>query len=314
MRTRREAADRAAVDAVQHGVVDAITGGGRRRVRAVSLGVARGAHVRRVVAELLSVGALNRHVRLREVVRADQLVVAGERRPEMGDVRAVTEVAVVERQRVRRSRQAPVDEVGALRPDAGVDHADDDVRAGVVLPAQRRPDVGRAEEAGVVVLRLVERVLLHGEDARNREQPRDLVRRHAGGDAAVGDRERGAELGSVHCALDRKVDPLDLGIGKALVALDRQGVLRERLVRHARARGLEALDPACIRRSRRHGVLDHHRHELRPRQPEQRGIRLRDAPVRMLGSDVRRRLCRLLLRSRQSGRGSRSDADCDEAQ
>ena len=45
---------RAAVDAVEHGRGDAVAGGGRRRVRAVALGVARRADAGRVVAELLA--------------------------------------------------------------------------------------------------------------------------------------------------------------------------------------------------------------------------------------------------------------------
>ena len=119
-------------------------------------------------------------------------------------------------------------------------------------------------------------------NARLREQLADLVRRHAGGDAAVGDGEQLADLRARNRALDARGDPCGLRLGERLVARERLRVLPQRLVRHARAGGLEALDPARVARRRSERVLDHHRHELRARQPEQRGIRLRDAPVRVL--------------------------------
>ena len=93
-RARGDTADRAALDAVEHCRGDAVAGGRRRRVRAVTLGVARRAlPASRCCRTRRPSGARVRHVRGGLGVRADQLVVAGERRAEMGDVRAVAELA-----------------------------------------------------------------------------------------------------------------------------------------------------------------------------------------------------------------------------
>ena len=113
VRAGRDAADRAAVDAVEHGGVDAVARGGRRRVRAVTLGVARRADAGRVVAELVGRRRRRSPGRCQERVGADQLVVAGERRPEVGDVAAVAELAAVGA--AGRSRQAVVGERSGAR-------------------------------------------------------------------------------------------------------------------------------------------------------------------------------------------------------
>ena len=93
VRARRDAADRAAVDAVEHGRRDAVAGGGRHRVRAVALGVARRADAARVVAELVRRRSRFGQVGGEERVGADQLVVAVERRAEVRGVAAVAELA-----------------------------------------------------------------------------------------------------------------------------------------------------------------------------------------------------------------------------
>jgi len=56
-----------------------------------------------------------------------------------------------------------------LRPDAGVDDADDHVRRSVVLSTEARPDSGGADEVSGVAERLLERVALDGSDARDIE-------------------------------------------------------------------------------------------------------------------------------------------------
>ena len=166
-------------------VVDAVTGGRGHRVRAVTLGVARRADFGRVVAELLAVGADVGHVRVGERVGADQLLVAREGLPEVGGsvpppnwqphggLPVVGELMPVG-DSIGFSGQTPV----SMTPTMTFEPA-------LAGAAERRPDGLGADEVGVVVLRLVERVLLDRRHAVDLEDVGDDVRRHLRRDAAV---------------------------------------------------------------------------------------------------------------------------------
>ena len=109
----------------------------------------------------------------------------------MRDVSPVPELAAIGAARWHRSRgQTVIDERGVLGPDARVDDADDDVRRGLVLPAQRGPDSGRTDELRRVTQRLLEVVLLDGDDAAHSQKIGDGVGGHLGCDAAVNRLER----------------------------------------------------------------------------------------------------------------------------
>ena len=190
VRARGDAADRAALDAVERRRGDAVAGGGRRGVRAVTLGVAR-ASTRAVVSLQNSWPSelVVRHVRLRHGVGADQLVVAGERRAEVGDVRAVAEVAVADRQQAAG---------GAGRPRWRSIGCSGQTPVSMTPTTTLLPALAEPPSVGQTLVAPMNAVLSSSgwlsvsfwtaTHARGREQRGDLVRRHPGRDAAVGDR------------------------------------------------------------------------------------------------------------------------------
>ena len=205
-------------------------------------------------------------------VGADQLVVAGEGRAEVSDIAAVAELAAPEA--ARGGAEAARGEHRMFRPDARVDDADDDVAAGIGRAAERRPDGRRADERGVVVVRLLERVLLDRDDAVDLEQVADLVRRDLPRDAAVGRAEGRADLELRRGLLGTSRDLLGQRCRVVVVRLDGRCVGLERLAGHARARGGEAVDAAGVGRRCVEVVLDHDVDERRVRASEERRVGL----------------------------------------
>jgi hypothetical protein len=71
-----------------------------------------------------------------------------------------------------------------LRPDSGVDDADDHTLAGVPLPAELSPDGLRADERGRLVgVGMLERVGVDADDARKGAERRERARRQLNGEA-----------------------------------------------------------------------------------------------------------------------------------
>src|SRR4029077_341076 len=247
-----------------------------------------------LVAELgRTIRAVGGQVRVREGIRADQLVVAGERRAEVRGVSAVAELARVRRD--GRGQARVVGQEGVFRPDAGVDETDQDALAGVRLAAKRRPHRGGAYERGGVALRqrVLEVVFLDRLHTWDREQGLDLVGRDRRRDAAVDGRVARAD----RCRRDGRDDRgggLDLlALDVALVLTDRVAVVLQRLAGLARARRSQAVDTAHVGGGGGVAVLEHHVDRVRARQAEQRRIGL--GYVGRLGrgeSRVRRKLCR----------------------
>jgi len=170
---------RAGTDLVSvDGDVGAVVPCGRRGgVRAVALSVAR----RNVV-----VGRDVLDAEAGEVVpRADELVVARRHRPQLARLADAVPV-----RRDRDSRLAG--ERGALRPDAGVDHADDDAGAGLRAAAELRPHAARRVESEEVRrqgrVRVCELVLREAQHGRLLRQLRGLRGREVGCHAVVRDR------------------------------------------------------------------------------------------------------------------------------
>ena len=226
---------------------------------------------------------------------------------EVRDVAAVAELAAA-RARPDGSRGA-VGEHRVLRPDAGVDDADDDVLACVSEPPSDGQTSVAPMNSVLSSLRLLAASPLHRRDARDAQELRDPVRRNAGRHAAVGEAERRAEANARHCALHRLAYARHLAGRVAAVARDRPPVLREGLAGDARARRLEAANAPAVRRHRVEVVLDHHVHELRAREAEQRPIGLRGVAGERLRSVERRRRSERSVQPQTAGaRCSRSRA------
>ena len=281
-----DATDGAALDAVEDGRGDAVTGGGRGRVRAVTLGVTRRADMGRVIAELLAVGAVVGQVRRGECVRADELVVAAECRPEMGDVPAGRERAAAT-EATGRGAEGSWGEHRVLGPDARVDVAHDDVAACVGGSTERWPDRCRADERGVVVEGVLQGVLLDGSDPVGPEEAVDLVRRHYCLDAA--ERRRvGRANPQPGRGLLRALRELGREVGGVLVVRpDRGGVVVERLSGDPGAGRVESRLAAGVGGRDVIVILDHDADRGRVRPSEERRIALGDRARDGLGTDER---------------------------
>ena len=138
---------------------------------------------------------------------------------------------------------------------------------------------------GVVVLRLVERVLLDGRDAVDLEQVGDLVRRHL---SPRRRRRRSCRLWSMSAAGTAVLIADDDLVGDVRDVLRRTPAPRallscERLAGDARARRGETRDAAGVRRGRVEVVLDHH--------VDRRRVRLRRAATDRSSRARRRPTC-----------------------
>ena len=146
------AADVTTVDAKQRRVVDGAAGGRRRRMRAVSFGIARRADA--AGTKFAGRCADDRKIRVQEHIGANQLVIARER----GIARNAEPAC---KWTARRRIEAVIDKRWVLGPHAGVKHADDHAFTGLNRSADRRPDLRGAEEAGRHIgQRLCDRILL----------------------------------------------------------------------------------------------------------------------------------------------------------
>ena len=288
-----DAADRTALDAVEDRRGDAVAGGRRRGVGAVAVGVTRRADAGVLVTELVCAGPVDGHVGGGHGVGADDLVVARERRAERR-VGAVAELASA--QPTSGRAEAAGGEHRVLWPDARVDDAHDHVAAGLGRSTEGRPDGLGADEGGVVVERMLQRVLLDRYDARRIEERADLIRGDGRLDAAVRGGVRGPDLQARDRRLGARRDRAREIARVRLVGADGGRVLLELLAGHARARRGQPGDAAVVGRCRVVVVLDHDldRRRVLPAQKGRvaLGDRTRSGLRRRVGRVGRERRCR----------------------
>ena len=175
-----------------------------------------------------------------------------------------------------------------LRPDAGVDDADDDVGAGVDLAAEGRPDGRGTDERRVVVEGMLQRVLLDGDDAGRLEEVGDLVRGQCRRHAAIGGAEGRPDLHPGDGLLGPGADVLRPAGGVAVVGLHGGRILREGPAGGPGAGGGEAVDAPGVRGGHVEVVLDHDVDRRRVLAAEEGRIGLRDRAGGRLRPDERR--------------------------
>ena len=275
VRARRHAARGPAVDPPHLGRVDEVAGGRRERVRSVAVGVTRRADPRSrcgvgVGAVLAVLGAEDGRVGVGEGVGADHLVVARERRV----VRITGETELTAVRTCGRARQAPVLEHRILGPDARVQVRHDHALAREVGAVELVPD--RLGTDRLIRLlhggRLVERVTLDGDDARDPEQRADLVRRQTEAEPSVREAEHRTDGGARDLGVDLvEGRPLDLRQVRA-VGGHRPRVVVDRPTGDGGTRGLEVADPARVGADRVVVELHDDVDQSRARPVEERGV------------------------------------------
>ena len=254
MRTRCDARDRPALDAVDLGLDRGVARSRGSRVRPVPVVVPGAVELARLRVDQFVIA-------IHEPLGADQLVVAFEWFIAL-DVAAEVAGALAIGRRcrivVRLVRRIRVRERRMLRPDAGVEHADDDAFAGAFLAAEVGPDGRCSDEAGGGVgLDLEDLVRIDRLDAGQLGNGAKLVGRDDHGHGVQDEVEAAGHLGAVHLGLQLRDERVAPGLEIGAIADRVVGLQVDRLPATDRRVGRrEALDATSVGGNRVIGQLD----------------------------------------------------------